>query len=374
MSRRLFPLTVFPLSALVLSILGFPLFAQTPPDARGPQTFSELVEVSEVLLDVLATDDQGHVVLGLGRDDFIVEEEGQPVEVTSVSFYTNSYETNSYERKPAAPGAAAEVPASRYFILFFHDQTRHGYFGRALIRQQLEAGRQSIRWVEEHLEPSDWVAVASYDVQLHVHQDFTQDRVALKTAIEHAVSGKAAGRGVTRRRAGGGETLSILRRLPPARELRRLTSTPYAGIRVLAEATGSIVGRKNLLLFSTGFGQEVGQQRRSRPDPRDYPACETALNDQNVAVYPVDLTPAGRDPRQRDFFKQLAQDTGGTYHEDFVGFLSPLERTAAENHGYYLLSYQTEHPAGQSGYQRIVVRARNPSITVRARTGYRFGL
>lgn len=352
---------------VILALAGL-LSAQEENQGEEASTFSGLIEVSEVLLDVLATDLDGKPIVGLKAEDFIVEEEGQPVTVTSVSYYTTRYNLED-----PLPGATREIPASRYFILFFHDQSRFGYYGQTLLRQQFEAGRQSIRWIEEEMRPSDWVAVLSYDVKLGIYQDFTQDKEALAEAVRLAISGKNPSAFKPRRRRAG-EELSILRRLPPDRELRRQTANVYDGLRAVAEVTGAIVGRKNLMLYTIGFGERLGASRLSRPDPRYYPALEAALNDHNVAVYPVDLTPPGREPLQDDFLHQLAVDTGGYYYEDFVGFLAPLQQTSEENHGYYLLSYQTEHPAGEVGYQKVEVKARDQGILVRARTGYRFGL
>ena len=100
---------------------------------------------------------------------------------------------------------------------------------------------------------------------------------------------------------------------------------------------------------------------------------EAALNDANVAVYPIDLTPPEFDAFQREFMSQLAADTGGYYHGNFVSFIAPLKEIAAENVGYYVLSYQSEHPAEKSGYQQVKVKARDKSVKVRARKGYLYG-
>ena len=98
-----------------------------------------------------------------------------------------------------------------------------------------------------------------------------------------------------------------------------------------------------------------------------------ALNDANVAVYTVDLTPVQLDHFQREFMSQLATDTGGYYYENFVSYLTPLKEISKENRSYYLLSYQSEHPAAEAGYQEVKVEARDRSIRVRARKGYRYG-
>lgn len=356
---------------LILAVLSLGAAAQ-PEDAASPGepvldiALEEMVEVSEVLLDVLATNEEGEVVIGLGRDDFIVEEDGEPVRLTSVSYYSTRYGDQ--------PAAAGEAPASRYFIFFFHSQWQLGHFGGDLMRQQLRAGLESRRWLAEEMLPSDWVAVVSYGSELRVYQDFTQDHEALEKAVKQAAAGKKPSSDAPlRRRSPGSFELSILSRLPRGRTLRRDTGTIYEALGLVAEACGYLVGRKNLLLFTIGFGE----QRRfadAEADPRYYPQLETALNDHNVAVYPIDLAPAGRGVRQTDFLTRLAEDTGGAYHEDFYGFIHPLRDIGGDNYAYYVLSYQSEHPAGEIGYQRIEVKARDESVQVRSRKGYRYGL
>ncbi len=126
-------------------------------------------------------------------------------------------------------------------------------------------------------------------------------------------------------------------------------------------------------MFTIGFGEIQRGLPFARGDRRYYPPMEQALNDANVAVYTIDLTPPELEPFQREFMSQLAADTGGYYHGLVVNFKTPLEEIAAENVGYYVLSYQSEHPAEKSGYQQVKVKARDKSLKVRARKGYLYG-
>ncbi|MEM7349883.1 MAG: VWA domain-containing protein [Acidobacteriota bacterium] len=361
MAKKLLPL---------LLMVGW---ATSPGSALAQEPSAEfegLVEVTEVLLDVLATDNSGELIAGLGKEDFIVEENGEPVDLTGVSFYTTRY----------GPGGEitvndGEIPSSRYFIFFFHDQIRTTEVGTRLVRQQLEASRQSRRWVEEQMLPSDWVAVVSYDVKLKIHVDYTQDRFQILEAISSASRNKDPEKNVGRggRRLPPSGAPSLLRSLPQGKELRKKTTRIYDGVRLLADASRFIVGRKNLLMFTIGFG-ELG---RATPvpvgDPRYYPSMEQALNDANVAVYTIDLTPPRFEHLQSSFMNQLANDTGGFYFDKFVNFITPIQEIAAENVGYYVLSYQSEHPAAESGYQEVKVKARDRKVNVRARKGYLYG-
>lgn len=351
------------LTALVL-ILPVVASGQQPPADQ----FEEEVDVTEVLLDVVVTDRRGKPVPGLEASEFTVTEDGEQVAVTSVEYYTTRYDV------PEAELAPGEVPASRYFIFFFDDQRFNNNSTNRLLQQQLRAGKQAAAWAEAHLQPSDWVAVVSYDSRLKIHLDFTQDRQAITDAIEAATRG-ARPRAETSRRAGADAgDASLLARLPTGKELSRITPRPYSALTRLAEAVGPIVGRKNVLLFSIGFGAVDDFSGIARGDARYYPDMIRALNDNNVAVYTVDVSTVDTSfHSQETFMSQLAADTGARYFPPTVSFATPLEQVSKETAGYYLLSYSSEHPRGDSGYQEVDVDTVDGDLRVRARKGYLYG-
>ena len=110
-----------------------------------------------------------------------------------------------------------------------------------------------------------------------------------------------------------------------------------------------------------------------KPDPRYYPDMERALNQNNVAVYALDMVPSSVEHTMSHALNQIADETGGRYYFNFTNFIVPLRQIAEENTGYYLLSYRSTHPAGESGFQRVKVTTTNPSFKIRAREGYVFG-
>lgn len=356
------------LSLLLLSLLTLPALAGAQDQQRPTAEFGERMTVSEVLLDVLVLNKDGEVVPGLGKDDFIVTEDGRPMQLTSVEFYTTHY--GGTEAAAARPG---EVPASRYFIFFFDDQKTNNLSSSRLMAQQLDAGREARKWVEEEMQPSDWIAVVSYDSRLKIQQDFTQNHDDLIAGIDNAVRGRSPERFPSRSKAIDASAPSLLANLPKGRALRDATTNPYKALTELARATGGIVGRKNLILFSIGFGKIDPQTGVARPDQRYYPELKDALNSNNVAVYPLDLTPLAFEHAQRDFLSLLAADTGGRSFLQPVNFRILLDRISKENTGYYLISYRSEHPRGESGFQDVKVETKNPKLEVLARKGYHFG-
>jgi VWFA-related protein len=345
--------------------------SQAPSQDQPQGQFGEKVNVQEVLLDVLVTDAKGNVIVGLGPDDFVVREDGKPVNVTGVSFYSNR---NLVE--PSAQAArkglkTAQAPEDRYFILFFDDQKSNAVDAPELLTQQMQAVQRARDWVSRELLPNDWVAVVSYDQKLKVQQDFTHDRKALAAAVSDAMKSKDH-EGNWPSRVAQHSGPSIFAGLPRGNELREKTGTIYDAVNALARSAGNITGRKNLLLFSNGFGN-INSFGQYVPDERYYPKMVHTLNDNNVAVYPIDLVPQGTQHTMTDGLNQLASDTGGRYFFNFTNFLTPLKQVAQENSGYYLLSYSTERPTGASGYQEVQVKAANPEFKVRARKGYEFG-
>jgi VWFA-related protein len=345
--------------------------AQSDQDQPQGQ-FEGRVDVNEVLLDVLVTDRQGNVIVGLDKSDFKVSEDGKPVELTGVTFYSNRRLVESSEALARRGVTADQVPEDRYFVLFFEDQKSTATDAPELLTSQLDAGRRAREWVRKGLLANDWVAVVSYDAKLKVHQDFTRDRAALQQAIGDAIKGKDTdGNWPSRIQEGSGA--SLLASLPRGNDLRKETGTIYDAVRLLAEASGKVRGRKNLLLFTNGFAGKINTFGQYEPDQRYYPEMSRALNDNNVAVYPIDLTPVGTEHTLSNFMNALAIDTGGRYFYNFTNFITPLKQIADENSGYYLLSYRSEKPAGEKGFQEVRVQTTNPEFRIRARKGYEFG-
>ncbi len=368
--RRFLPLLFAPILATFAA-------SASAADAPPTTTFEGRVDVREVLLDVLVTDRQGNVIVGLEPKDFRVTENGKPVDLSGVSFYSNrKFLGSAAEAKQTSIGVDAPLE-NRYFILLYNDVRMLAIDAPSLLSQQLQAARKTQEWFKGLL-PNDWVAVATFDTKLKIHSDFTRDRRALDAAIDEVVQGKdpetewPSRVGNTATGAKAGEAPSLLARLPRGKALRDKTVDIYDAMTVISKAAAPITGRKNMLLFSIGFGRisEFGQYM---PDQQHYKPAQQALNDANVAVYTIDLWPAGTDHTLSSGLNLLASDTGGTYLFNFVNFSTPLKKILEENNGYYLLAYKSERPAGAEGFQRVEVKLANPEFKVKAREGYSYG-
>jgi VWFA-related protein len=352
--------------ALLTALAALPTLAlaQEPAPTPAGTPFTEQVEVTEVLLDAQVTDPAGNVIVGLGKNDFKVTENGKPVDLNEVTFYS------SRARLDAAGQPVAPAQAQRLYILFFDDQRHINTEIPGVFSRELDAARRAREWVRA-LGPNDYLAVASFDTSLAVETDFTRDRKAMQKAIDEATTGKGGSGNWPSRMPPEGE-LSLLRNLPKGNAVRDQTPTVYEALQVLAKASSHLVGRKNLVLFSTGFGR-MNSFAQFEPDPRyDTPTLQ-ALNDANVAVYAVDLHETDAESPLSSALTLMSSQTGGRYFQNIVNFTTPLEQIAGETTGYYLLAYSATHKRGETGYQKVDVAVVNPGFKVKAREGYLYG-
>ncbi len=360
---------------IAAALLVLPATALRAQESSPAAQFQGKVEVKEVLLDALVTDHNGNVVLGLNKNDFVVKENGKQVPLTGAAFYSNRkfLESSALAKKLGIDPKS--TPTNRYFILFFHDQRD---LSSTFVAREMDAGRQAKEWLDAHLLPNDYVAVVSYYFRLQLQQDFTNNRKLINQAIDMAIQGKDLGKEwPSRRKAEKTSGPTLFAYMPTGVHLRNATTRIYGALEVVADAASHTVGRKNLVMFSAGYG-DWDQPGPYRPDPRFYPQMVESLNNANVAVYTVDTKHFTASPnpvarRMRNSLSQLASDTGGRYYYNFTNFATPLKEISKDNNGYYLLSYRSSHPAGTSGYQRVTVTTKNKALRVRARTGYFYG-
>ncbi len=361
------------IALIALCGLGRAATAQGNSQTKDPQgQFQGKVNVNEVLLDVLVTDTKGNVIVGLDKNDFVVKENGNPVDLTGVTFYSNRRLLESNPTLAKKGVSVDQGTEDRYFILFFQDQKEVAQEAPRLLSQQLEAAKRARGWVDGEMLANDWVAVVSYDTRLKVQQDFTHDRKALVAAIGDAVKAKDP-EGNYPSRIDASKGPSLLAGLPKGQELRDKTPKIYDALQAIARSAGNIRGRKNLLLFTYGLPANETTFGQFVPDKRYFLPTVEALNANNVAVYSLDLTPQAVQHTLSDSLNKISDDTGGRYFYNITNFSTPLDQIAKENNGYYLLSYQNEQPAGKSGFQNVTVTTTNREFRVKARKGYEYG-
>jgi VWFA-related protein len=351
---------------MIKRFISLTLLAASPLLAQQAEPFKEKVDVNLVLLDAVVTDRRGNQILGLGKDDFVVTENGAPVAIDSVEYFTSRKLVDAAEKN--APFKVERVRDERYLVFFFDkpdliasgDSTRLARYDVA-------------KFLESRMRPEDRVAVVGHDVRLKVYTDFTNDRKAVQKALDEVTR---FGRGLTSASDGPATGASILRNINIGRMLSH-TGTVYEALETLGDALRPLRARKDLVLFSGGIiapdedvrgGMIVNTSRFYEPATR-------ALNRANVAVYAININdPAANVPEYvHQNLSRLAHDTNGDYFRFNTSYTTPLKNIEKRTVGYYLISYYANKQRGKSGFQPVEVSLRNREFRVHARAGYSYG-
>ncbi len=170
-----------PLIAGLLLVAGLPPAAAQEP----PPLFVERVDVNVVNVEVFVTDARGRQVAGLGREDFEVLQDGEPVEVTN--FFSISRQDRVAEALSASPaelaagaarGGAVDLPPEQQLnLLVYVDHFNLHPSTRSRVLDDLRG------FLEDRMFEGDRVMVMGYDGQLDLVQPFTRDPVAVDAAL-----------------------------------------------------------------------------------------------------------------------------------------------------------------------------------------------
>ncbi|MGA7613645.1 MAG: VWA domain-containing protein [Thermoanaerobaculia bacterium] len=349
------------LTPLLFLLLSVPLFAQQKPAENVP-SYHEKMNVNLVLVDATVTDRTGQQILGLGKDDFIVKENGVPQKIQSVDYYTDRRLLTSPESQAAFK--VEHVKEGRWFVIFFDKLVDTSQLPNYM-SDLMNAKQAAARFVQHDLLPQDKVAIAGFDVRLKIYSDFTSDQKQLEQALNEAVTGAD---GLTRVPKNAAD-LSIMRNIDVNDMMH--AGRIYDAIETLSKALQPIQARKAMMLFTLGIG-DVSTFSRDIPANEEiwYKPMVHALNKSNVTVYPIQLLRNSQFHATEQTLSRLADDTGGEYFRQIVNFITPLKRIENLNNGYYMITYRSEKPENEHGYQKIQVSLKNPEFNVSAREGY----
>ena len=126
---------------------------QAQPQAPLPQV-SISSESNLVNVDAVVTDQDGNLVTGLKRENFRILDQGQPQQISNF--------------------APTDAPITVVILLEYSAR----YWG-------MFSG-QGAYWADgfpDQLKPQDWVALKTFDLQIHLQEDFTQDKRAIDQSL-----------------------------------------------------------------------------------------------------------------------------------------------------------------------------------------------
>jgi VWFA-related protein len=312
-------------------------------------------EVSVILhlIQVYVTDKKGNPVRDLGKDDFIVRDNGQPIDLTEFEtrVIAPSVPAAGPEAAPkteirpaqaggvdAGRGGPANEPAmSRKFLLFFD-------FAFNDMRGIRKAKEAAFHFLDQEVKPGDEVGLFSYSLTrgLSIHEFLTVDQAKVRQALEHLGVDRIGGRAENIEQeywlAGNEDRYGATpegedphpspSRLPANLRWRRQESKNQAlnfinKLTTLAQALRYVPGQKHLILFSQGIAGSLmyvtqdGIEQKARTDWGDFllrEAHEGMLKELSAAgcrVFAFDTREAAKVPSLFDYEEQTFGLTRG---------------------------------------------------------------
>jgi VWFA-related protein len=275
---------------LLLLVLGTTLQASQ---------FQIEVDVDLVNVNFSATDRSGRMITGLTVEDFKVEEDGKPQRITQFA----------RERQlPLTLGLLVDISPSVVPVLE-------------------EERRTASAFLQSILGPRDLAMVISFNRDITLVQDFTEDTGRLTAAVRDL---RAVGEG----------------------------TSMYDAVYLAAdEKLSREAGRKAIILISDG-DDTTSEYNASK--------AMIAVHRSNAVIYSLSI---GEDSRA---MRRMAEETGGaSFRIQREGdFQKVFDQIASELRTQYSLAYHSTNSARDGAFRRIRIIPRDSRVNVRARRGY----
>jgi VWFA-related protein len=380
-------------------------FARAPREqAEQPQPVVR-VTTRLVHVNVIVQDKKGEPVSGLTRDDFKVLD-GSKEQKISV-FSLESSRSLPAPPQPLPPNVFSnrweirgDVPTSVTVILLDGLNTR--------FEDQASARDQIIKFLSQ-LQPQDRVSLYALGSNLRVVHDFTNDAAPLLRAIRHyrsrVPSELAASEPDESGQAGTSDASDpetaqfdafmqdAAQRMADFYTINRADQTLRA-IEAIANHFSKLPGRKNLIWVSGSFPMWIGYDSLSpTAEKRNFSPeigrTVQALNDADLAIYPVDARGLVPDPGfsaarkgsssgdsfskiqlTMDTMQDLAERTGGLAFYNSNDIKGAIRSAIDDSRLTYVLGY---YPAGvpwNGKFREIKVMVKRSGLRLRYRRGY----
>jgi Ca-activated chloride channel homolog len=267
--------------------------------------------VDEVLLHATVQDDKQHIVTNLDRGAFTVFEDGKPQSI--ISFH--------HEDIPVAMGIVIDNSGS--------------------MREKRNKVNQAALNLVRSSNPRDEVFVVNFNDEYYLDQDFTNDLLKMKEALEKID-------------ARGGTAL-------------------YDAVVASAEHLKHNARLEKKVLFVVTDGEDNASNETLEQ------AVKQLQEENGPQVYAIGILGDEEHPkRARRALEIIAQRTGGiAFFPKTLDEVDEISRTVARDiRNQYLIGYKPTNPRGSGGFRLVRVEAKakgHSKMTVRTKSGYYAG-
>lgn len=362
---------------------------------------THLVEVN-----VVVQDKKGNPVTDLTKEDFELVDQGKPQAISVFSMESTHILPAS--TSPPVPNVYSNrfdqqsgLPTSITVILIDALNTH--------IIDMNYARAQLTKYLKQ-IQPQDRVALYGLTDRLKVLHEFTNDATSLIAALNRAPGVETPQMSASDpdpSNTGDDDLDGFLdtanQQLSDFMTVNRATTTAKA-LEAIADHISRLPGRKNLIWISGGFPLDFGMDEmdiNSTQDARsfneDIERAARALNDANVAIYPVDargligmpsaMSASSRGPAFKngrptalpsispnlkifDTMNILAERTGGRAYYNSNDIQGAIRRAIDDSRVTYVLGFYPDHGQWNGKFHEIKVKLKRPDTNIRYRRGY----
>jgi VWFA-related protein len=357
------PLRLFAAALLATTLSAF---AQ---DQKPPYQSQSVIRATTrlVVIDLVATGDQGGAITDLKREDISVLEDGVPQKLASFNF-VRPVPRPSVEQHMQA-GIVTNAPqyrsATSYNIILLDavntDFSSHAY-AQDMLAKYLATSPD--------IQPT---AVFALDGRLTILHDFTTDTKALHDVVAgFKPQGPTHIPDVYSAASPFGRTGSF----QSSANGRQLTINT---MHYLARALTGIPGRKNLVWISEGFPLNLFPEVTlgdAAVAIEDYSRIAEKIADElmnaQIALYPIDAAGVTSNDRfsAHTAMLSMSERTGGKTFYNRNDIETGVRTSIDDGATYYSLSYYPENHTWNSKFRKIEVKVARPGIKLQYRRGY----
>jgi len=367
------------IGVLCLAAAAAALSAQEPPVVR---VNTRLVEVDVVVHS------KGQAVADLKLDDFTVLDNGKPQKVAA--FNVVSSRNSSGKSTPLPPGVVSnrlidsDQEPGKTIVLYDMLNT---------VPEDQSYARQALVKYLDTLQKGDHFALYTLGKALSVIQDFTDDpdriRRAARRASPEASADQTADDLADDLLANAPHTgdpiadamyVSSVKEMQDAAQVNRAVITTKA-LELIARHLKGLPGRKKLIWISSSFAAQTTDIRshngrdtiEHKEFGREIDKAVRALNDANVAVYPIDPKPIDPVALLRpgiDAMNLLAGGTGGRAFYVVNDIAAAIKTAVEDSEVTYALAFYPGDIKLDGSYHSLSVKVARKGVDLRARKGY----
>ncbi len=409
--------------------LASPLAATSRQDSPGRTSPTFPAQTDLVTVDVTVLDRKGNPVEGLGKDDFVLTEDGHAQAVTSfeaVGLPESEAPPSPIQSRISVNTDPAPRPEHTFFIVF--DDAHLSQAGvekargavRRFLVDVLEPGSRlsvtptsggatwtaqvptqiddvmsflaRLEGLERHNASASDSMSAYEAMRLYLNRDANVMTEVIRRYYENGVISDLApttNRADAQSRAdlqiSPGELLIRAKAAEVYTDAKAKSEATLGVLRKVVESAATARGRKTVVLVSGGFIHD--------PTLPEFRAVEKAARQANAVIYYLDprglgasstaTAEMGRATDERDLSlilnqealgaegsRSLAIDSGGFSIQDTNNLEDGFRKIARESRNYYLLGFVSSNSRRDGGYRKLKVEVRREDVVVHARKGY----